>query len=311
MTHSYLVRAWALEHIHRGVLGRGAIADACLVAPKTVTSWARAESGRAPSLLATHREYTRALAILLYERFPQHHKQVAAMLGITPRMILEWRMQVRSTLYQSELIWATRLALVCLHDRIPTHLRIKNNEISLTQNKYPDSSELENLVFAVYDAILQRNLNNAGYAQYRRGASSFEKFLTRMGIPTAQDEMTTPSIPQHRRINGAHSYRGAVIHADGSIDLEPFYQDRRRLYSEVPSKLTWLSRSELIRTADEPLEEILCRLTSPAMRNKKYQMLYGRRKVKWSRHQALMNYIVTVDPQYSAIKNLRKERKST
>lgn len=168
MTYSYLVRAWALEHMHRGVLGRGVIADSCDVAPKTVTSWFRASDGREPSLLKTHREYTRTIANLLYESFPQNIEQIAKKFRITPRIILDRRMQVRFPRYQSELIWATRLALICLHDRISEYFDIEHDQLLLLQNKLPGSNELETMVFAVYGRRLKNNICMAAYVQARR-----------------------------------------------------------------------------------------------------------------------------------------------
>ena len=43
MTYSYYLRRWAMERMNENLLGRDAIALVCGVAPRTISSWARAE----------------------------------------------------------------------------------------------------------------------------------------------------------------------------------------------------------------------------------------------------------------------------
>jgi len=302
ITYSYLVRAWALEQMDRGILGRGAIAAACQVADRTVTSWTRSVSGRGPSLLATHREYIRAISILLYENFPSELEQVARMLRITPRMILEWRMQVRSFKYQSELIWATRLALVCLHYRIKDYFALRNGEIILLQGKYPDSSELEDMVFAVYDNILKRIVDYAGYAQCTRGLASFDRMLDDMGTVSPPSAGSELSAPVARRINGAHRYRGATICKDGYVEFSNYYQSKRKMYEEIPRNLSWLARSELLHVSEAPLDFYFSYLSEDKIRYKRYRIRYDNRWIKWNTYDALVNYVITVDPRFRHIK---------
>jgi hypothetical protein len=285
----------------RGILGRGAIAQACSVAPKTVTSWHRSTWGRGPSLLRTHREYMRAIAILLYERFPTHRVETATLLRVTPRMVLEWRMQVRSRKYQSELIWATRLALVHFYPRIPQYFEIKEGNVILTQHKFPDSAELEQMVFAVYDRILEGIILNAGLAQVRRECRSMDKWMSGLGIPEVADIQPTLSVDVPRRINGAHSYRGAEFDEDGDVDFCNYYRARRKKYGEVPRNLMWLANSELLSISDLPLEVILESLKSPKVRNKRYKMRYGNLWVKWNILDVLMNYIMKVDFKFKTL----------
>lgn len=62
MTYSYYLRRWAMDRMNENLLGRDAIALVCGVAPRTISSWARADSGLGPYLLLTPRESDRAIA---------------------------------------------------------------------------------------------------------------------------------------------------------------------------------------------------------------------------------------------------------
>lgn len=224
------------------------------------------------------------------------------MLRITPRMIIEWRMQVRSIAYQSELIWATRLALVHFYPRIPEYFTLEKDELILTQRKYPDSCELEDMVFAVYDHILVRIITWAGLAQVRRERSySGVGFMRESNIPPALELTKIPStVP--KRINGAHRYRGAVYYDDGKVDFSHYYQARRECYADVPSNLMSLANSQILVISKFPLEVQLHSLQNSNLRYKRYKIRYNNLDVKWNMYDVLINYISHVDPQFSFLK---------
>jgi hypothetical protein len=297
MTYSFYLRRWAMERMNENLLGRDAIALVCNVAPRTISSWARAESGLGPYLLSTPRESDRALAILLYEKFPSHLDQVAKICRTTPRAIIEWRMQVRSARYQSELIWATRLALTTLHYRIDEFFEVRNNVITLRKGYFPDTELLEEMIFCVYDNILMHILSHT-FDHYVRGkVAALDHVAISLGMaPLVRLERSLT--PVLRRPLGPHRYRGSRLHDNGYVDFDKTVQmQRESLYHEAPS-VAWLYHTYRNRMMCETkLEDMLEILSSPEVRRIKYKMKYAGRTVSWNEAHALHAYLSKVHPE--------------
>lgn len=192
MTHSYLLRSWAIQQMARGILGRDAIAAVCGVPPRTIASWMRAEQGKGSYLITTHREYERALGILLYDNFPHHRHQVGSIVKASQRTIQESRTQLHSPRYQSEFHWATRLAVIDLNFRIKQHFHIIDNQITLKAGKLPDSLNLEEMIWQVYDDILVKMLQRTILLHNRQRSTGCKK--TRFHAPSRSIRETASTL---------------------------------------------------------------------------------------------------------------------
>lgn len=296
MTYSFYLRRWAMERMNENLLGRDAIALVCNVAPRTISSWARAESGLGPYLLSTPRESDRALAILLYEKFPSHLDQVAKICRTTPRAIIEWRMQVRSARYQSELIWATRLALTTLHYRMEEYFELRDGAIILKKGYFPDTELLEKMIFCVYDNILMHILTRTFDIYCHRIAKSLDSIAVQAGL--APTPALQPSlIPALERPLGPHKYRKAHIHSNGHVDWDQNVLEQRELFkNKAPSigSLYHHYRNRII--SGTTLEGLLEHLNQSERKKLKYKMRFAGRTTRWNEHRALCAYHSTVHP---------------
>ena len=300
MTYSYYLRRWAMDRMDENLLGRDAIALVCNVAPRTISSWARAESGLGPYLLTTPRESDRAIAILLYEKFPSHLDQIAHLCRTTPRAIIEWRMQVRSARYQSELIWATRLALTTLHYRMEEYIELRDGVISLKRGYFPDTELLEKMIFCVYDNILMHILTRTFDIYCHRIAKSLDFIAVQAGL--APTPALQPSlIPALERPLGPHKYRKAHIHSNGHVDWDRNVIEQRNLFQKRAPSIGGLYHHYRNRINTRlTLEEMLENLNQPTARKIKYKMNYSGRTVRWSQERALLAYLSRIHPLWSS-----------
>lgn len=295
------MRAWAVEQLARGILGRDAIAFVCGIPARTVGSWARAEIHRTPSLMSTHREYERALGILLYEKFPHQRSYAAEIVNATPRMIQEWRMQVHSLRFQGEFHWATRLAVVVLNPQIPKYFKVNNGQVVQTLSKLPDSLELEDLIWQVYDDILLQMLRRSHEVRYRQRSSGSKNLDILLEIGDYASQTPPSSIPTLKRLNGPHSHRGAIIFSDGYKNFDPSTDYQRKTYGNIRSHPLTLANHSGIQVAQGELVETLESLSVTTSRATKYQFRFGKNRVKWNKHEALISYLIKVHPKYKTI----------
>jgi hypothetical protein len=300
--HSYTRREWAMEQMSAGILGRETIAAALDIPPRTISSWFRAETRRCPSLLKTPREYDRAMAILLYMKFPQCLDQIAKKHQTTPRVITEWYSQVRSTRHHSELIWATRLLMVTLNPYIPEYFTAKGNELILIQGRYPHSSRARELIFEVYDEILQEILSHASDLQLDRSMKASGPLKLESEVfYMPQFAATNPRIPELKRLNGPHRYRGSVLYSDGHVDFDSHIIYRRENLKGLMRRIGGMQRMKEIRIADGLLEDTW---ESPPYlyTKKKLKIKYGGRWAYWTERETLHNYRFRVHPSFKNFK---------
>lgn len=296
--HSYTRREWAMEQMSAGILGRETIASALDIPPRTISSWFRAETRRCPSLLKTPREYERAIAILLYMKFPQCLDQIAKNHQTTPRVITEWYTQVRSTRKHSELIWATRLMMVTLNPYIPEYFTAKGNELILIQGRYPHSSRARELIFEVYDEILQEILTHASNLQLDRSMKASGPLKLESEVfYMPQFAANNPHIPELKRLNGPHLYRGSILYSDGHIDFDSHIIHRRENLKGLMRRIGGMQRMKELRIADGLLENTL-ELPPYLYTKKKLKIKYGGRWVYWTERETLHNYRFRVHPRF-------------
>jgi hypothetical protein len=297
MTYSYYLRRWALEKMNENLLGRDTIALVCGVAPRTISTWTRAEQGVGPYLLATHRESDRAIAILLFEKFPTMLDQVARLCRTTPRAIIEWRRQVRSARYKSELIWATRLALTTLHYRLDDYFEIKDGVIVQTKGHFPGSEPLQEMIFFVYDTILLHVLARSVNEYVERRVAPIDRIAVRVGMGPGP-RLASSHIPSIKRPLGPHKYRGARLHSDGHVDYDQkVLQQREYFGGTVPSVIDLHDhyRDRINRTVT--LQDLMEHLDTREIKKVKYKITYAGRTARWSEHYALGAYLWRVHPE--------------
>lgn len=302
MTHSYLMRSWAMQQMARGILGRDAIAAVCGVPPRTIASWMRAEQGKGSYLITTHREYERALGILLYDSFPHQRHQIGTIVGANQRTIQEWRTQLHSPRYQSEFNWATRLAAVDLNFRMKQHFHIIDNQITLKVGKLPDSLQLEEMIWQVYDDILIKMLQRTTLVQNCQRSTRSKKLDFMFQVGQYAKPLPPSPIRALTRLNGPHARRGATLHSNGHIDYDQYSRLQRENFATIKSKPSWLTYYPEIRIAEGKLSDTLETLNKSKIRHKKYTFKYGNAELKWSGREALLAYMLVVHPQYKRTK---------
>ena len=306
MTYSYYLRRWAMERMNENLLGRDAIALVCGVAPRTISSWMRAEQGVGPYLLATHRESDRAIAILLYEKFPSQLDQVAWLCRTTPRAIIEWRMQVRSMRYKSELIWATRLALCTLHYRINEYFELRDGVIVEKKGYFPDSESLREMIFSVYDNILMEILSRSVNVYLSRDRAFIDRLSMEVGMAPSS-KLSVSLIPSLKRPLGPHKYRSARLHSDGHVDYDQGVLQQREFFGGAAPSVVGLYyhyRDQIIGKLT--LEDHLEHLNLPEVKRVKYKIKYAGRTTRWSEEYALTGYFLRVNPQFRTRGEIRR-----
>ena len=299
MTYSYARRAWALEHFSRGYLGRETIAAGCGVPPRTLGNWLRDSYGKGPGLMKTPREYERALGILLYDRFPNERPSVAKLLHTKVRTIQEWRTQVRMPHFDSELLAATRLAMAILNPSIDEYFYSSGGEVHLLKERPPDSLLLEELIWQVYDDILNRIIDDIDLRRLnRQWARSAPRLAQGLGEDLQARPYIAISFPgTPSRLNGPHKYRGAVVCDDGDFQLEK----QRRPIDSMDETLAELSlrlknRGEF-QLARENLDVTLSSPLKP-LAIKQLKIKYASRWQKWSIFDAYVHYVSLVHPLF-------------
>ena len=258
MTHSRARRAWAASHRHLGLFGRETIAAALGVPARTITTWSRADAAFGPPLTKTAREFERAQAILLYRKYPNCIEQISSIHKSSPRMVQQWATQICNPSYLSELAWATRLMMVVLNPLIKQYFANENGKLILIKNRFPDSLRATDLIFQVYYSIFEQILNLAGSLQLKR---NIRDFSIEIPSPKRITQLIYSSysyhLPQLHRLNGPHRYRGAVIHKDGSIEIDSYVADKRRDYQGFMRNINSLVNQFDYSMADGNLRDTL------------------------------------------------------
>lgn len=303
MTYSYLLRAWAMEHIDKGILGRDAIAAVCGVPPRTVGSWIRAETGRGAYLITTHREYERALGILLYDNFPNHRFQAAEIVQASTRMIQEWRTQLHSPRYNNEFAGATRLAVVVMSPKIKRYFKITDGQITQSKGKLPDSLDLEEIVWQVYDDILLKMLQQTHLVRYRKKTSGSNQLDAMLKVGEYASPLPLSPIPTLQRLNGPHRYRGATLHDNGHIDYDGYVEKQREAFNALKTEPGYISQYEKLTIAKGDLHQTLNSLRLPQIQRKKYKLRYGREILNWNQRDALLAYMLNKHHQFNRTKS--------
>ena len=262
----------------------------------------RAEQGRGSYLITTHREYERALGILLYDNFPHHRHQISSIVKASQRTIQEWRTQLHSPRYQSEFHWATRLAVIDLKFRMKQHFHIIDNQIILKAGKLPDSLNLEEMIWQVYDDILVKMLQRTALVHFQQRSTRNKELDFVLEVGQYAKPLPPSPIPALTRLNGPHSLRGATLHSNGHIDYDLYIRSQRETFETIKSKPNWLTHYPEIRIAVGELSDTLEMLNEPKIRRKKYNFKYGNANLKWSSRDALLAYILVVHPQYKRTK---------
>lgn len=282
----------------RGILGRDAIAVVCGVPARTIASWMRAEHGKGSYLITTHREYERALGILLYDHFPHHRRQVSEIIKANQRTIQEWRTQLHSPRYHSEFQWATRLAVVELNSRIKNHFHIVDGQIMQKLGKLPDSLNLEEMIWQVYDDILIKILERTTLVHYRKRSARNKSLDFLFEIGEFSKPLPPSPIPTLSRLNGPHARRGATLHSNGHIDHDHYARSQKKIYESIKSKPGWLAQYPELRIARGELDLTFEELKHPKIRRMKYKLKIGNAILTWSTRDALLAYMLQVHPQY-------------
>ena len=283
--------------MNENLLGRDAIALVCGVAPRTISTWVRAEQGVGPYLLATHRESDRAIAILLYEKFPAQLNQVARLCRTTPRAVIEWRMQVRSMRYKSELIWATRLALTTLHHRIDDYFELQDGVIVQRKGNFPGSEPLQEMIFCVYDSILLHILARSVDEYVERHVAAIDRIAVGVGMAPSPKLASSP-IPSFKRPLGPHKCRGARLHSDGHVDYDQKVVRQRELFDgTAPSVVSLYDHYRDRINRRVTLQDLLEHLDTREIKRVKYKITYAGRTARWSEHHALSAYLWRVHPE--------------
>lgn len=299
MTYSYYLRCWAMERMNENLLGRDSIALACGVAPRTISTWYRAETGIGPYLLTTNREGDRAIAILLYERFPNQIDQVARICRTSPRAIREWRMQVRSPRFQSELIWATRLALTTLHHRIDDYCEIQEGQVILRKGYLPDYQSLQEMIFCVYDNILMHILSQTLALHAKHIVDKMDGVSSKLDMKPIGPPPDS-HIPHLKRPLGPNRNRGSRMHKDGFVDKDERVLQRVRHFGHEAPSIGSLYRHYKNQTSMKGnLGDLLEYLESPEVENVQYKTEFGGQQTRWSEHHALNMYLWRVHPMFS------------
>lgn len=265
MTHSYAKKAWVLEHLHRGVLGRDAIARGCGIPPRTVATWHRSEIGRLPPRMRTPREDERALGITLLQEFPGHREQIASMLRTKPRTLVEWRMQNRSKLYSGDLILATRLGVLHYTEIIHDYIIVRNGRLEFTRGNFPSAQPIYEVLWQIYDYFLITMLNES--LEWLQ--SKIIRDVVKASRNLCPKWYQLDSLIREGRANrfspvliGPHKYRNAIIFEDGDIEFDNSIARERQFFGGTYRRLRPLLDEGKFKIAKGDYQETLRQLRS-------------------------------------------------
>lgn len=214
MTYSYATRAWALLHMEKNFFGLQTIATCADVKPKTLQSWFRQDTNRAPDTLKMPREYERAMGILLLDNFPEAIEKIAKQLNTNTRAVLQWRVENRYRPYSSELRRRTHEGTKILEKFVLSGIFNHGKEKYLDNKMlWPDPMLIFRETWLALDAVLLEKLHRLFWWRYCSETNS----------PYLLAFQTRPT-----RMVGPHSTRYAEIETEGPWIHDDYYFEQSR-----------------------------------------------------------------------------------
>jgi len=122
MTYSYATKVWVKAHLDRCIFGRETIAWAAKIPPRTIASWMRGPEQYRPKHSAQCNEYERAMVVVLYRQAPYLATDIARHFKLSIRTVIDFDLQVRQKLCDTDLKARTLDALTVLEPAIARHL---------------------------------------------------------------------------------------------------------------------------------------------------------------------------------------------
>ena len=221
MTHSYALRAWAIEQMSQFIFGRETIAKAAGINPRTLSSWYRQETYRLKGGCHYPNEYERAFAIVVYRNGPDSLKSLSEVLKVPPRSIEEWHRIDRKMQYTSELQLRTNDGVVALGKIVEKDLQeYEINAYLADRQLWPDPRHVYEMTWLELDyrlrqMIAMEHIRRCGLPRYRLGS-----------LPVGE-QFSELREAKKIIVVGPHATRGSTRTSEEHVDRDEFTERNR------------------------------------------------------------------------------------